>query len=67
MILVTHDMDIAAGDCSRIIVVADHKIAFDGTAEALFHRTENPNHGDLLIRFLLYWGEHCRGIPTAAI
>lgn len=36
VILVTHDMDVAAGDCSRIIVVAEHRIVFDGGAEALF-------------------------------
>ena len=36
IILVTHDMDIVARDCSRVIVIADHHVAFDGTPPELF-------------------------------
>ena len=36
VILVTHDMDIVASDCSRVIVIADHEKAYDGTPENLF-------------------------------
>jgi energy-coupling factor transport system ATP-binding protein len=36
IILVTHDMDIVASDCSRVIVIANHKAVFDGKPEDLF-------------------------------
>lgn len=36
VILVTHDMDIVASDCSRVIVIAEHEKAYDGTPERLF-------------------------------
>ena len=36
VILVTHDMDIVASDCSRVIVIAEHEKAYDGTPEWLF-------------------------------
>lgn len=36
VILVTHDMDIVAGQCTRVIVIADHHVAFDGTPDVLF-------------------------------
>lgn len=36
VILITHDMDIVAGECSRVIVIADKGIAFDGAPETLF-------------------------------
>lgn len=36
VILVTHDMDIVAGECTRVVVIADHRVAFDGVPEKLF-------------------------------
>ena len=36
VILVTHDMDIVAGECTRAVVIADHCVAFDGSPEELF-------------------------------
>lgn len=36
VLLVTHDMDIVAGECTRAVVIADHEVAFDGKPEDLF-------------------------------
>ena len=63
VILVTHDMDIAAGDCSRIIVVADHKIAFDGTAEALFSQDRKPESWGLTYPVSVVLGRTLPGNP----
>lgn len=42
IILVTHDMDIVARDCTRVIVIASHKVAFDGRPEELFSAKNRP-------------------------
>lgn len=42
IILVTHDMDVVAKDCSRVVVVAEHKVAFDGAPAELFSGDRNP-------------------------
>lgn len=36
IILVTHDMDIVARDCSRVVVIMDHQAVFNDTPEKLF-------------------------------
>lgn len=36
IILVTHDMDIVAAECSRVVVIANHKVAFNDKPENLF-------------------------------
>lgn len=40
IILVTHDMDILAEHADRVVVLADKKIAFNGTPRGLFADTE---------------------------
>ncbi len=45
VILVTHDMDIVAGQCSRAVVIAGRGIAFDGTPEELFSQGRPEDWG----------------------
>lgn len=45
VILVTHDMDIVAGQCTRAVVIANRGIAFDGTPEELFSKGRPENWG----------------------
>ena len=42
VIFVTHDMDIVARDCSRVVVIAEKKVAFDGAPEKLFSGAYTP-------------------------
>lgn len=42
IILVTHDMDIVAKDATRVIVIADKKVAFDGAPSELFSKDQRP-------------------------
>ena len=54
IILVTHDMDIAASECTRVIVIADKGIAFDGKPEELFSAEYRPENWGLAYPCLLY-------------
>ena len=36
ILLITHDMEIMAGECSRAIIMGHQSVAFDGTTEELF-------------------------------
>lgn len=47
VLFVTHDMEIIAGYCDRVIVLADASIVFDGTPERLFTRQETPEEWGL--------------------
>ena len=42
IILVTHDMDIVARDCTRVVVIAGHKVVFDDKPEILFSEANRP-------------------------
>lgn len=45
ILLVTHDMDIIAGYCSRAIVMGQGKLAFDGTPKELFSKADEELYG----------------------
>ena len=47
ILLITHDMDIVAGACGRVIVVAHSKIVFDGKPEILFSEEGCPEQWGL--------------------
>ena len=42
IILVTHDMDIVARDCTRVVVIAGHKVVFDDKPEIFLMRNLVP-------------------------
>ena len=42
ILLVTHDMDVVAKNCTRVIVVANKEIVFDGVPSDLFSE-EKPS------------------------
>ena len=45
ILIISHDMDIFAEYCQRVIVIGNHTKAFDGTPEELF--TKRPDLYDL--------------------
>ncbi len=47
VLFVTHDMEIIAGHCDRVIVLAEASIVFDGTPERLFTQEETPEEWGL--------------------
>ena len=51
IILITHDLGIVAGLCSRILVMYAGKIVEEGTADALFHNPSHPYTRGLLKSF----------------
>ena len=63
IILVTHDMDIVAKDCSRVIVIADKKVAFDGKPEALFSEAHRPEEWGLAYPPAVQLGRKLPGAP----
>lgn len=42
ILLVTHDMDVVAKNCTRVIVVANKEIVFDGVPSDLFSEENRP-------------------------
>ena len=63
IILVTHDMDIVARDCTRVIVIASHKVAFDGRPEELFSAKNRPEDWGLLYPASVLLGRKLPGAP----
>lgn len=44
ILLITHDMEIMAAECTRAIIMGSRTVAFDGTPEELFKKTANELH-----------------------
>lgn len=63
VILVTHDMDIVAGQCTRAVVIADKGIAFDGTPEELFSKGKRPEAWGLAFPASVRLGRALPGAP----
>ena len=63
IILVTHDMDIVAKDCTRVIVIAEHEIAFDGHPSELFSAENRPEDWGLLYPASVLLGRKLPGAP----
>lgn len=63
IILVTHDMDIVAKAATRVIVVANKKIAFDGTPAELFSKDQRPEAWGLAYPTAVRLGRSLPGAP----
>ena len=63
VILVTHDMDIVASDCSRVIVIANHEKAYDGTPENLFASEGKAEQWGLAVPSSVALGRALPGSP----
>lgn len=63
IILVTHDMDIVAKDCTRVIVIAEHEIAFDGHPSELFSGENRPEDWGLAYPPAVRLGRKLPGSP----
>ena len=63
IILVTHERDIVARDCTRVIVIASHKVAFDGRPEELFSAKNRPEDWGLLYPASVLLGRKLPGAP----
>ena len=63
IILITHDMDIVAGQCTRAIVIAGRGIAFDGTPEELFGDGKRPEDWGLAVPASVRLGQALPGAP----
>ena len=63
IILVTHDMDIVAKDCTRVIVIAEHEIAFDGHPSELFSAENRPEDWGLAYPPAVRLGRKLPGSP----
>ena len=63
IILVTHDMDIVAKNCSRVIVIANHGVAFDGKPEELFSASHRPEDWGLAYPPSVLLGRKLPGAP----
>ena len=63
IILVTHDMDIVARDCTRVIVIANKKVAFDDTPDILFSDANRPEDWGLAYPPAVLLGRRLPGSP----
>ncbi len=63
ILLITHDMDIVAGACGRVIVVAHSKIVFDGKPEILFSEEGCPEQWGLAYPPSVLLGRQLPGSP----
>ncbi len=63
IILVTHDMDIVARDCTRVIVIAGHEVAFDGKPSDLFSAENRPEDWGLAYPPAVLLGRKLPGAP----
>ena len=57
VILVTHDMDIVASACTRVIVIADKHIVYDGSPMQLFEKEGNCERWGLATPFSIALGK----------
>ena len=63
IILVTHDMDIVARDCTRVIVIANKQVAFDDTPDILFSDANRPEDWGLAYPPAVLLGRRLPGAP----
>ena len=63
IILVTHDMDIVARDCTRVVVIAGHKVVFDDKPEILFSEANRPEDWGLAYPPAVLLGRRLPGAP----
>ncbi len=63
IILVTHDMDIVARDCTRVVVIASKGVAFDGKPEELFSAAHRPEDWGLAYPPAVQLGRKLPGAP----
>lgn len=63
IILVTHDMDIVAAECTRVIVIADKSVVFDGKPEELFSMENRPESWGLAYPPSVLLGRKLPGAP----
>ncbi len=63
VLFVTHDMEIIAGYCDRVIVLADADIVFDGTPEQLFTQETMPDAWGLAVPVSVRIGRQLPGAP----
>ena len=63
IILVTHDMDIVARDCTRVVVIAGHKAVFDDKPEILFSEANRPEDWGLAYPPAVLLGRRLPGAP----
>lgn len=63
ILLVTHDMDIVAGQARRVLVLAGKQIAFDGEPEELFSHGARPEEWGLAAPTAVKLGEALPGAP----
>ena len=63
IILVTHDMDIVARDCTRVVVIASHKVVFDDKPEILFSEANRPEDWGLAYPPAVLLGRRLPGSP----
>ena len=63
IILVTHDMDIVAADCTRVIVLAGGTAVFDGKPEKLFSEESRPEEWGLAYPPSVLLGRKLPGAP----
>lgn len=63
ILLVTHDMDIVAKECTRVIVVANQEIAFDSLPEELFSEENRPEDWGLAYPPAVLLGRKLPGAP----
>lgn len=63
ILLVTHDMDVVAKNCTRVIVIANSGIAFDGVPEALFSEKNRPEDWGLAYPPAVLLGRRLPGAP----
>lgn len=63
IILVTHDMDIVAKDCTRVIVIAKQQVIFDDKPEVLFSAEYRPEEWGLAYPPAVLLGRKLPGAP----
>ena len=52
VVLSTHIMQEVAALCDRIVIIADGKVAAEGTAEELIERSGEPNLEDAFVKLI---------------
>lgn len=63
ILLVTHDMDVVTKNCTRVIVVANERVAFDGLPSELFSEETRPEDWGLVYPPAVLLGRRLPGAP----
>ena len=66
ILLITHDMEIMAGICTRAIIMGNQTKAFDGTPEELFTTRRDLRTLGLTKPASVYLSERCQGLGYCA-